>query len=199
MADVKRIALTLLLAVSSAASAEQVPTDETADVQGRTMQVTIREATLGEQDEKVMGTVRVTEVSDGLLFEPSLKGLEPGLHGFHVHENPSCDEERSVDDYDAHPEPVAAGAAGDHLDPGFKGNHGGPFDEGHLGDLPNLYVNQDGLAEHPIFAPRLRLRDLESRALVVHADPDNYSDEPEPNGGSGSRVACGVIRSAVAE
>lgn len=194
MPDAKNTALTLLLAVSSAASAEQTPLNETAEVAGNEKRIEIREATLSE-DEEVMGVIRVIGMADGVLFKPSVKGLEPGMHGFHVHENASCDEDRSVDDYDAHPEPVAAGDAGSHLDPGFKENHAGPYGDGHLGDLPNLYVNEKGVAEHPVFAPRLRMRDLENRSLVIHANPDNYSDEPEPNGGSGPRVACGVILS----
>lgn len=193
MAGAKHTALTLLLAVSSAAAAEQMPLNETVDVQGEEKQITIRRASLGEEEEDVLGTVRVIGLAEGVLLKPSIKGLRPGMHGFHVHENPSCDEDRSVDDYDANPEPIAAADAGSHLDPGFTENHSGPYGEGHLGDLPNLYVNEDGLAEHPVYAPRLRMRDLKNRSLVIHANPDNYSDESEPNGGSGPRVACGVI------
>ena len=37
-----------------------------------------------------VGTVRIVETRYGLVFYPALTGLPPGLHGFHVHENPSC-------------------------------------------------------------------------------------------------------------
>ena len=37
-----------------------------------------------------VGTVRMLETPYGLAFYPDLKGLPPGLHGFHVHQNPSC-------------------------------------------------------------------------------------------------------------
>ena len=35
-------------------------------------------------------TVTATKTAYGTLFTPNLKGLTTGLHGFHVHENPSC-------------------------------------------------------------------------------------------------------------
>ena len=37
-----------------------------------------------------VGVVRIVETPYGLAFYPALKGLSPGLHGFHIHENPSC-------------------------------------------------------------------------------------------------------------
>jgi superoxide dismutase, Cu-Zn family len=44
-----------------------------------------------------------------------------------------------------------------------------------------------------VVAPRLKVSDLKGRSLIIHANPDNYSDQPEPLGGSGARIACGVI------
>lgn len=32
-----------------------------------------------------VGSVRIVETRYGLVFEPKLTGLSPGLHGFHVH------------------------------------------------------------------------------------------------------------------
>ena len=40
---------------------------------------------------KDVGTVTITESNYGLVFTPNLQGLAEGLHGFHIHENPSCD------------------------------------------------------------------------------------------------------------
>ena len=37
-----------------------------------------------------LGTVTVSESPYGLVFTPALSGLVPGLHGFHLHQNPSC-------------------------------------------------------------------------------------------------------------
>lgn len=134
-----------------------------------------------------LGTVRIVETPYGLAFYPQLKGLPPGLHGFHVHENASCAaaENNGV--------PTPALAAGAHLDPAGSKKHGEPWGDGHLGDLPALFVAADGSATSPVLAPRLKLADVKNRALMVHAGGDNHSDQPAPLGGGGARMGCGVI------
>lgn len=135
---------------------------------------------------KPAGTVTASDSGYGLMIKPALSGLPPGLHGFHVHENPSC----SPAEKDG--QMTAAQAAGGHYDPAKTNRHEGPYGNGHLGDLPALYVDQDGKAEYPVLAPRLKLADLEGRSLMVHAGGDNHSDHPAPLGGGGGRMACGV-------
>jgi Cu-Zn family superoxide dismutase len=134
------------------------------------------------------GTVTVTESSYGLVFTPELTGLPAGLHGFHVHENPSC----LPGDKDG--KKVPALAAGGHYDPQKTGKHGFPWGDGHLGDLPPLYVNGDGVANQPVLAPRLKLGDLAGHSLMVHAGGDNHADHPAPLGGGGARMVCGVFK-----
>ena len=137
-----------------------------------------------------IGIVTIAASPDGVTLTPSLQGLPPGLHGFHIHENPSC--EPALD-----PEKgkvTAAFAAGAHLDPGGTKRHRGPKGEGHLGDLPVLEVDGDGTATKAVLAPRLKITDLNGRALMIHAGGDSYSDEPEKLGGAGERIACGVVR-----
>lgn len=134
-----------------------------------------------------VGSVRVTETRYGLVFTPALKGLPPGLHGFHVHEKPSC----APGEKDG--APVAALGAGGHFDPAGTKKHGEPWGDGHLGDLPALYVAPDGTAVTPVLAPRLKMSDLSGRALMVHVGGDNHADHPAPLGGGGARLACGVI------
>ncbi|WP_428818616.1 superoxide dismutase [Cu-Zn] SodC [Microbulbifer sp. MCCC 1A16149] len=136
----------------------------------------------------MLGTVTITESPHGLVFTPSLKGLPSGLHGFHLHENGSC--EPAMKDG----KKVPGLAAGSHYDPKKTGQHGMPWGDGHLGDLPALYVDNDGNASEPVLAPRLKKSDLKGRALVIHAGGDNYSDNPKPLGGGGARFACGVIQ-----
>lgn len=136
------------------------------------------------------GKVTVSETPYGLLFTPSLKGLPPGVHGFHVHENASCQPK------DKDGKPVAALMAGGHWDPQQTDKHMGPYSEaGHLGDLPGLVVNADGTADYAVLAPRLKSLDqLKGRALMVHAGGDNYDDHPHALGGGGARMVCGVIQ-----
>ncbi len=137
---------------------------------------------------RVLGEIRVYPSEHGLVFHPDLQELSPGLHGFHLHENGSCDVKLDGDTI------VPAGAAGSHYDPDGHQRHGHPWNSGHLGDIPALYASEDGTATSPVLAPRLRMEDLQGRSLVIHAGGDNYSDDPAPLGGGGSRVACGVIR-----
>lgn len=134
------------------------------------------------------GQVTVGESKYGLVFTPDLHGLMPGLHGFHVHEKPSC----APGEKDG--KPVAALAAGGHYDPEGTKRHGMPWGDGHLGDLPALYVAPDGTATQPVLAPRLKLGDLPGRSLMIHAGGDNHADHPMPLGGGGARVVCGVIQ-----
>jgi len=104
-----------------------------------------------------------------------------------VHENPSCApaEQNGA--------PVPAAAAGGHLDPAGTKRHGEPWGDGHLGDLPPLYVAADGSANQPVLAPRLKLSDVQNRSLMIHVGGDNHADHPAPLGGGGARMACGVI------
>jgi len=39
---------------------------------------------------KSIGTITISEGPTGLVFAPKLTDLTPGLHGFHVHQNPDC-------------------------------------------------------------------------------------------------------------
>lgn len=134
-----------------------------------------------------IGTVTLEEHRHGVLIKPELGDLEPGLHGFHIHENPDCGP--ATEDGEQTP----GGAAGGHYSPDDAEGHRGPYDaEGHLGDLPALFVEQSGTATEQELAPRLQIQDIPGRALVIHEGGDNYSDEPKLGGG-GARVACGVI------
>lgn len=135
-----------------------------------------------------VGSITISESAYGLIFTPDLKSLPMGVHGFHIHENGSC--EAGVKDGVK----VAALAAGGHFDPEKTGKHLGPYADGHLGDLPALYVNMDGTSNNPVLAPRLKsLAQIKGHALMIHAGGDNHSDMPKPLGGGGERLVCGVI------
>lgn len=123
----------------------------------------------------------------GVIIRPELSGLSPGMHGFHIHANPDCGP--GIDEG----QQKAGIAAGGHFDPRRTDRHAGPYGRGHLGDLPVLHVAEDGTASTPTLAPRLSLADLRGHSVIVHEGGDNYADEPEPLGGGGPRIACGVI------
>jgi len=134
-----------------------------------------------------VGQVLLRDTDRGLRLITRLHALPPGHHGLHVHEHPDCGPAQKGD------LPVAGLAAGGHFDPAATGVHAGPLGDGHLGDLPRLAVAEDGRSEQSLLAPRLQLEAIHGRALIVHAGGDNYRDEPEPLGGGGARIACGLI------
>ena len=137
---------------------------------------------------KEIGTVTVSDSKYGLILTPQLSDLASGLHGFHIHEKADCSHAMKEG------KAVPALAAGGHYDPAVTGKHEGPYGNGHLGDLPALYVAADGKATLPVLAPRLKVADIKGRSLMIHAGGDNYSDTPAPLGGGGARIACGVIK-----
>lgn len=135
-----------------------------------------------------IGNIVVSETKYGVVFTPQLTGLPTGIHGIHVHENPSCDAKEKEG------KKIPALAAGGHYDPQKTGFHGAPWDNGHLGDLPPIYVDADGKSIQAILAPRLKLLDLKGRSLMIHAGGDNHADHPFILGGGGARIACGVVQ-----
>ena len=135
-----------------------------------------------------LGRVMAEETPYGVVFTPSLSGLAPGVHGFHLHEKGSC----APDMKDG--KPGAALAAGGHYDPDSTKKHGMPWGSGHRGDLPALVVDAKGSATLPVLAPRLKMAELKGKALMIHVGGDNHSDHPAPLGGGGARMACGVFR-----
>lgn len=150
------------------------------------VKVAMYEATTRGPGQSV-GDVILADSPYGLVLTPDLKGLSPGQFGFHVHEHPSC-EPREQDG-----RMVPALAAGGHYDPKGSGRHGYPWGDGHLGDLPALYVDEQGVANYPVLAPRLTVEKVRGRSLMIHAGGDNHSDHPKPLGGGGPRMYCGVI------
>ena len=136
---------------------------------------------------KPAGTITIKDTAEGLELDTNLEGLPPGEHGFHLHESGSC----APADKDG--TPTAGQAAGGHYDPEGTKAHKGPGGGGHKGDLPKLVVNPKGTANAKLEVPGLKLADVRGKALVIHQGGDNYSDTPQPLGGGGARIACGVV------
>ncbi|TFJ92793.1 superoxide dismutase family protein [Lentibacillus salicampi] len=133
----------------------------------------------------MIGTVKLTEGDGGVDFKIKLEGLEEGYHGIHVHEYPKCDQPDFT-------------SAGNHFNP--DGNqHGLMHPEGsHLGDLPNIETNSDGLVDAELMLPEATLMDGkksllsgEGTSLIIHEGQDDGVSQP--GGESGTRIACGLI------
>jgi Cu-Zn family superoxide dismutase len=143
----------------------------------------ISEAGIG----KAAGTITLKQTKDGIELQTDLKGLPAGEHGFHLHENGSCDPA------DKDGVKTAGHAAGAHFDPEATKAHKGPGGGGHKGDLPKLTVSPKGTLKAKLKVAGLTLSDVSGRALMIHDGGDNYADDPKPLGGGGGRIACGVI------
>jgi Cu-Zn family superoxide dismutase len=134
----------------------------------------------------VKGDLTLSSEGVAILIRGEITGLTPGKeHGFHVHEVGAC----ALPDF---------ASAGDHFNP-TKDPHGGPKSKSrHLGDMPNAKADDSGRATVDVRLEGATLidkdggpNDILGKALVVHAMPDDY--KTQPSGGSGARVACGVI------
>ena len=136
---------------------------------------------------QVEGTVATQETDDGLRVRASLRGLELGAHGIHIHQNGACGPRNGT----------PGGEAGPHWDPHSTNNHGAPSDDPdrgkHLGDLGNIEVGADGTVETTfvIDAYRPGEHSLENHAIIVHEQRDDL--ESDPGGSSGTRMGCGVL------
>ncbi len=135
-------------------------------------------------DGQNMGRIEMIQAPHGVLVTVDASGLEPGRHGFHIHQTGKCDA-------------PSFESAGDHFAPEGHG-HGFLSDDGyHAGDLPNLYAADDGTARADAFATAVSLEegalnslfDQDGSAFIIHERMDSYGDQA----GAGGRVACGVI------
>ena len=183
----KKTLLALSFATFALSAVAHSHHDHAKDKNALTVEVELLDPVKGNQH---AGHVYITESQYGLVFTPELKGLAVGLHGFHIHENPSCEPKEKDGKL------TAGLAAGGHWNPTKAKGHGFPWsDDAHLGDLPALTVLHDGTATQPVLAPRLKkLDEVKNHAIMIHAGGDNHSDHPATLGGGGARMACGVIR-----
>jgi superoxide dismutase, Cu-Zn family len=130
-------------------------------------------------DHKVNGKVTFTETSDGVEIVAELTGLQPGEHGFHVHEFGDCS--------------MADGkCAGAHFNPDKK-DHGSPDSANrHVGDLGNIKASSDGTASYKRVDKVIALNGPHSiigRSVIVHAKADDFKTVTS----AGDRIGCGTI------
>lgn len=138
------------------------------------------------------GTVTFTNRGNDLMVNISLRGLAPGVHGFHIHQNPSC----APADTNGDGQPDPAGAAGGHWDPLSTNDHGAPADSRqnkHLGDLGNITASSDGTVQTTMTISNFNpsQNSVTGHAIMSHSGRDDL--ESDPSGNSGTRMGCGVI------
>ncbi len=130
-----------------------------------------------------IGAATFTESQTGLQIDVAIDQAPPGYHGFHIHENESCDD--------------AGQAAGGHFNPlGVK--HGrlmtDGFEGAHVGDLGNIYIHDDSTGSLAEVIPELPLstgeKAIANKAVILHEQRDDYS---QPTGNAGGRIGCGII------
>ena len=131
-----------------------------------------------------LGVLTLTDAGSAISLRGTLRGLAPGVHGIHLHAVGACGG------------PDFAGA-GSQWSP-MPTQHGTQNPAGpHHGDLMNLTVGADSSVVVTLKTPAGSLRgehpllDADGAAVVVHAAADDYATNP--SGGSGARIACGVV------
>jgi Cu-Zn family superoxide dismutase len=136
--------------------------------------------------QNVWGSVSFVDTGDGVLVRADVRGLRPsGEFGFHVHEKGDC----SAPDYMS---------AGGHFNPATKPHAHFKKPERHAGDLPSLQADAEGNTNYSFETALITVRpgpnSVIGKAVVIHANRDDYTSQPAGN--SGPRIACGLIRAA---
>lgn len=132
---------------------------------------------------KVIGEVNFEQAGGKVRVTAQVIGLKPNQeHGFHIHEVGDCSSGDGM-------------SAKGHFNPYGK-PHGPQGSEHHAGDMPNLKSDARGKAKLTADLDVVTLTPgparIIGRAVIVHADPDDY--KTQPTGHAGARLACGVIK-----
>jgi Cu-Zn family superoxide dismutase len=129
---------------------------------------------------KQVGIVATRPEKQGIIITLDIRGLPPGVHGVHIHENPKC-------------EAPSFATAGGHWNWTQK-QHGHKNPRGHhAGDLGNISIPADGKVQATFLVPA---KDRDPKlagglSIVIHAAADD--ERTDPSGNSGDRIACGLL------
>ena len=157
--------------IAGCQSTPSEPPRATAQLEPTKGNKTIGEATFEQRGDKVQVWIYV-------------QGLKPGQeHGLHIHEVGDCSSGDGM-------------SAKGHFNP-FGKPHGDPKSgERHAGDLPALKAEKNGRAKVEALVDMISVTpgkgSIIGKAVIVHADPDDY--KTQPTGNAGARLACGVIK-----
>lgn len=129
------------------------------------------------------GQVKFYQTSSGVLVAAQFFGLPSDdsvcsekIFAFHIHDGSSCTGNAT--------DPFAD--SGMHYNP-YKCEH-----PEHAGDMPPLFGN-NGFAFEIFLTNRFGVNEIIGKAVIVHSGVDDFTTQP--SGNSGSKIACGIIRS----
>ena len=138
-------------------------------------------------DGRLVARAMVWQGARGIEVRVQAAGLPAGHYGVHLHAVGRC-------------QGPSFASAGAHWNPTAR-QHGSLNPAGHhLGDLPNLDVDEQGAGrlEFTIAGASTSgaqgFFDADGTSLVIHAAADDY--RTDPSGNSGARIACGVLRAS---
>lgn len=145
----------------------------------------VAKATLKDAAGKDVGTVNLTQTSQGVLLKLSLKGMPAGEKAFHIHAVGKCEAPFTT--------------AGGHFNPGGKKHGLAAADGAHAGDMPNLFIPASGDLTVEVLNTAITLAkgqpnsvfDADGSAIVIHANADDH--KTDATGNAGDRLVCGII------
>ena len=135
-------------------------------------------------DGTAIGSIEIMAAPSGMNhIVVTAEGIEPGVHGIHLHETGLCEGDFT--------------SAGGHI--AGDAQHGVMVEGGpHPGDMPNAHVQDDGVLAVEVFSDAFsieeHLMDADGSAFIIHAGADDYASQP--SGEAGARVGCAVIAPA---
>jgi Cu-Zn family superoxide dismutase len=196
---VARVTLSGILVTLAACSGDRMPSGEQTSGSERARAEIVGPPGSGIKGEVTFVQLKGNAPAPGVDIEARITGpadrLSPGPHGLHIHE---VGKGACVPPYEA---------AQGHFDPGPAGNPdpdvNHPF---HLGDIPNLMVDQNGVGTVKATTSRITLSsgplsvfDTDGSAIIVHEQADQgIAGAPKSGVSGGPRIACGVIERSVA-
>jgi len=136
---------------------------------------------------ETIGTVSLSETSDGVRINVSATGIAEGSHGIHFHHTGSC----ITPDFKS---------AGSHINPMGKAHGLNNPDGPDNADMPNAVADSSDTVDYNYVNMRVSLNgkphrpallDENGSALVMHRNPDD--GVTQPIGGAGPRIACAKI------
>lgn len=140
--------------------------------------------------DKEVGSIVIHKFKHGIKIVVSADDLPISSKlGFQIYEKNSP-EPKYIDG-----QIIIGGGFGGHWDPKKTNKHSGPNNhhKGHKGDLPQLIVKKDGSIRQIILVDDINLGDISGKALVIHENSDNYTDDPV-NGGSGQMLYAAIFK-----